>query len=118
MMTYWCTAVVHDKYLYGLSGEYNVPSDLACVDLVTGKRIWSQPRLGMGSLILADGHLWIALKSGDLLLVPATPKGFEEKARAKILEKDRYATMPTIADKKMYLRDRKNILCLDIAARK
>ena len=79
MMTYWCTAVVHGKHLYGLSGEYNVPSDLACVDLASGKRVWSKPRFGMGSLALADGHLWITLKNGDLVLVPATPKGYPGK---------------------------------------
>jgi outer membrane protein assembly factor BamB len=117
MMNYWANAVGHAKHLYGISGEYNKAGDLNCVDLASGKLAWSSPRFGLSSLTLADGHLFIVTKTGDLVVVPATPKGFEEKARAKVLEDGRYATVPTIANKRMYLRDRKHIVCLDIAAK-
>lgn len=117
MMTYWANAVVHDKHLYGLSGEYNKSADLNCVDLATGKLVWSSPRFGLSSVTLADGHLFIMNKNGDLVLVPATSKGFTEKGRARVLEDGRYATVPTIASKKMYLRDRKHIVCLDVAGK-
>ena len=67
------------------------------------------------ALTLADGHLFITTKAGDLVLAPATPKGYQEKARLKILGDNR--TSATVADRKLYLRDRKNILCLDIAGK-
>jgi hypothetical protein len=117
MLNYWANAVAQEKYLYGLSGEFNKVPDLNCVDLSNGKEVWSSARFGHSSLTLAQGHLWILTKGGDLVLVPATPKGFEEKGRVKVLEDGRYATMPTIADKKIFLRDRKNIVCLDIAGK-
>jgi outer membrane protein assembly factor BamB len=115
MTTYWCTAVEHGGHLYGLSGEFEGVINLNCVELKSGKLIWSQPRFGKGALTLADGHLFVTTKAGDLVLVPATPKGYQEKARLKLLGDNR--TSATIADKKLYLRDRKNILCLDIAGK-
>lgn len=115
MTTYWCTAVVHEGHLYGLSGEFEGVINLNCVDLKTGKLVWSQERYGKGSLTLAEGQLYITTKAGDLVLVPATPKGYTEKARIKMLGDNR--TVATIADKKLYLRDRKNIYCLDIAGK-
>lgn len=127
MITYWANAVVHDKHLYGLAGEYNVNMDLRCVNLADGKQAWTQPKFGKANVTLADGHLFITTTykvpsganwAGDLVLVSATSKGFEEKSRVKkLLSNDRFATAPTIADKKLYLRDSKSIFCLDIAAK-
>ena len=117
LITYWANAVLQDKHLYGLDGEYNQPSALKCVDAATGKEVWSKDRFGLGSVTLADGHLWITTIKGDLVLVPANPKEYQEKGRVKIMEESRYATVPTIAGKKLFLRDRKNIYCLDIAGK-
>jgi outer membrane protein assembly factor BamB len=115
MTTYWCTAVAHDGHLYGLSGEYDGVINLNCVELKSGKLVWSQPRFGKGALTLADGHLFMTTKAGDLVLALATPKGYQEKARLRLLGDNR--TAPTIADKKLFLRDRKEIFCLDIAGK-
>lgn len=117
MMTYWSNAVAHDKYLYGLSGEFNKAPALNCVELANGKEAWSSERFGHSALTLADGHLWILTAKGDLVLVPANPKGFEEKGRVNVLSDSKYATAPTIADKKLFMRDRKQIVCLDIAGK-
>jgi outer membrane protein assembly factor BamB len=117
MINYWANSVVQDKHLYGFDGEYNVPSSLRCVDLETGKPAWSRDRLGFANLVLADGHLWITTSKGDLVLAEATPTEYREKGRVKLLEGSRYATVPCIADKKLFVRDRKHIFCLDIAGK-
>ena len=117
MINYWATAVAHDKHLYGVAGEYNSPMSLKCVDLASGKEQWNKERFGKASVTLADGQLWITTDAGDLVLVAASPKSYEEKARAKLMTPYKYATMPTIADKKIYLRDQQNILCVDIAGK-
>lgn len=115
MLNYWANAVEHNGYLYGISGEFNDRKmDLNCVDVKTGKLIWSEKNLGKATLMLADGHLFITTKKGDLLLVPANPAKFEQKARITLLAEG-CRTAPTIADKRLYLRDQKNIYCLDIA---
>ena len=115
MMNYWANAVAHNGYLYGLSGEFNKKIDLNCVDLKTGKLMWSQKEFGKGALTLADNHLFITTKKGDLVLVKANPAQYEEKARVTMIGENR--TSPTIADKRLYLRDRQNIYCLDIAGK-
>ncbi|MFN4259500.1 MAG: PQQ-binding-like beta-propeller repeat protein [Gemmataceae bacterium] len=115
MMNYWANSVVHGNYLYGVSGEFNAPISLTCVDLNTGKVMWKQERFGKASLTLADGHLFITTKPGDLVLVPATPTGYEEKARIRLLWDNR--TAATIANKRLFLRDRQHIWCLDIAGK-
>jgi outer membrane protein assembly factor BamB len=116
MMNYWANAVELDGYLYGISGEFNeMKMDLNCVDLKTGKLMWSQKNLGKAAVTLADGHLWITTKKGDLLLVRANSTKYDEVARVSLLAENR--TSPTIADKRLYLRDRKNIYCLDIAGK-
>jgi outer membrane protein assembly factor BamB len=114
MKNYWATAVAHQGHLYGLSGEFDAVINFNCVELETGKLVWSKERFGKAAVTLADGHLFIVTKTGDLVLAPATPKGYQEKARIKLLGDNR--TVPTIADKRLYLRDRKNLLCLDISA--
>lgn len=116
MMNYWANSVESGGYLYGVSGEFNEKKmDLNCVEIKTGKLMWSHKNLGKAAVTLADGHLWITTKKGDLVLVRADPTKYDEVARASLLSENR--TSPTIADKRLYLRDRKNIYCLDIAGK-
>jgi outer membrane protein assembly factor BamB len=114
MTNYWATSVVHDGHLYGFSGEFDKRIDLNCVELTTGKLKWSQKDFGKGAVTLADGHLFITTKKGDLVLVRATPERYEEKGRVTALGENR--TVPTLAHKRLYLRDKENIYCLDVGA--
>ena len=116
MMNYWANAVEHNGYLYGVSGEFNKRIDLNCVDLKTGKLMWSEKSIGKAAVTLADGHLFITTKKGELILVRADPMKYDEKARITMLAEG-CRTSPTIADKRLYLRDQKNIYCLDIAGK-
>ena len=116
MLNYWANSVEHEGYLYGLSGEFSGRIDLHCVDARNGKPKWSKKDFGKGAITLADGHLFITTKKGDLVLVRANPAKYEERARlSSFLGENR--TVPTIAEKRMYLRDRENIYCLDIAGK-
>jgi hypothetical protein len=85
---------------------------LRCVDLKDGKPRWTQESFSKGSITLAEGHLFITTKTGDLVSVRATPDRYEEKSRARVLGENR--TAPTLADKRLYLRDLQKIVCLDV----
>jgi outer membrane protein assembly factor BamB len=117
MMNYWANSVLHDGRLYGMSGEFNKKIHLNCVDAATGKLIWSKQNFGKAAVTLADGHLFLVTKKeGDLVLAAASPKGYEEKGRVTLLGDNR--TAATISNGRLFLRDKQNILCLDIAGAK
>lgn len=114
MINYWANPVVHEGYLYGFAGEFSNKVHLRCIDLKTGKTQWTEEDFGKGSVTLADGHLFITTKTGELVLVRANPKAYEEKVRVQILGDNR--TAATLANKRLYLRDLKKIVCLDLGA--
>jgi len=65
---------------------------------------------------MADGKLFISTAKGELVLVKATPSGFEEVSRAEVLQKmTRQA--PVIANGRLYLRDDREVVCLDVRKR-
>jgi outer membrane protein assembly factor BamB len=114
MTNYWANSVVSDGHLYGLHGEFSKRIDLRCVELATGKVKWSQNGFGKAAVLLADGHLFITTKKGDLVLARATPEKYDERARVTLLGENR--TMATLANRRLYLRDREKVLCLDVGA--
>jgi len=118
------TPVLIDDYLYGTSyadGEYL----LMCVDIRTGKAVWTQDmdsvlapidteESGEMMLTSADGYLFIVsgarpLNSGRLIVVRATPDGYDDGGREpfEIMENagrhDWYG-QPVLADGRLYLR--------------
>ena len=114
MICYWATPVVHEGHLYGFAGEFDKRIDLRCIDLADGKVKWSKDGFGKGALMIADGQLIATTKTGDLVLIRATPTGYEERGRVELLGTNR--TVPTLAKKKLYVRDLANIFCLDVGS--
>lgn len=110
----WQTSIVLDRYLYGLDnvGSAGPVTHLTCVEADTGKRVWQQPRFGKSNLIYADGKLFFSTMAGELVVVRATPKGFEELGRKQYVGKTRQA--PALANGRLYLRDDREIVCLDV----
>lgn len=113
MINYWANPVIHEGFLYGFAGEFDKKIHLRCIDLKDGSVRWTKENFGKGSLTLADGHLFITTKPGDLVLVRATPEAYQERARATMLGGNR--TVPTLANRKLYLRDLSKIVCVDIS---
>ncbi|HZN34982.1 MAG TPA: PQQ-binding-like beta-propeller repeat protein [Pirellulaceae bacterium] len=110
----WQTSILLDGHLYGFDniGSAGPVTHLTCVDVATGKRAWQQTRFGKGNLIAADGKLFISTMKGELVVVRATPKAYEEIGRLAILGSTRQA--PALAGGRLYLRDDKEIVCLDV----
>ena len=115
MRNEWQTSVLLDGYLYGLDnvGSAGPVTHLNCVEAGTGKRAWQETRFGKGNLIAADGKLFIVMMSGDMVVVKASPKRFEEIGRATgVIGSTRQA--PALANGYLYLRDDREIVCLDV----
>jgi outer membrane protein assembly factor BamB len=108
--------VVHEGHLYGFDGPIHkkkIKSFLRCLDIKTGKTIWSQPDL-RGSLILSNGKLIILTGNGSLIVAKASPEGFEEFARHEGLGK-RTWTPPLLHKSKLFIRDADGAaMCLEL----
>jgi outer membrane protein assembly factor BamB len=110
----WQTSILLDGHLYGFDnvGSAGPVTHLTCVEAATGKRVWQKTRFGKGNLIAADGKLWISTMNGELVIVRATPKAYEELGRAEVIGPTRQA--PSLAGGRLYLRDDAEIVCLDV----
>jgi outer membrane protein assembly factor BamB len=68
------------EYLYG----YSEGKGWTCQNFKTGQAVWQEKaRLGKGSLVFADGHLYCReeAEQGVVALLEATPSGYVEKSR-------------------------------------
>jgi len=108
MRNHFNSSVYSNGYIYGFDNAV-----LKCIDASTGEEKWKKSGFGRGSLMLADGHLVVLSERGQLLLVEATPAEYSEKAAAPVLE-GKCWTMPTLVDGKLYVRNQKQIACLNI----
>jgi len=109
MKNQFSSSVLHGNHLYGFHNKI-----LQCLDVKTGEMKWRMRDLGHGSLIYADGHLIVLGERGQLVLIEATPEEYREKGRVQIFRGKTW-TLPTLSGGKLYLRDEKELLSLDIA---
>ena len=108
MQNHFSTCVLQDGFLYGFSTDR-----LRCVEFKTGKTMWDYAGLGKGSLLIADGHLIVLGEQGTLVLAQATPKEYVEKARCDLFDGTCWS-VPVLANGKLYLRNEKKLLALDL----
>jgi outer membrane protein assembly factor BamB len=104
------TPVHHEGYLYGFHGRQETGTEMRCVEMKTGKVIWSKEGFGCGSMILAEGNLITLSEGGEMVLVEARNDGYHEKARAAVLDGPCRAHM-ALANGRLYARDNKKLVC-------
>lgn len=110
MKNHFNSCVLWEEHLYGFD-----ESKLACLDFQTGELKWSKRGLGKGSLMLADGKLIALAEKGDLVIADASPEGFKELSRAKILSGLCWA-VPVLSNRKIYCRNHEgDLVCLDVS---
>ena len=114
----WQTPIVHDGFIYGFDnvGSASPITNLTCVEAATGKRQWQVRRYGKGNMIFADGKLIISTMKGHLIVARATPDGYQELGKQVVIGQTRQ--IPALSDGKIYLRDNREIVCLDLAQKK
>src|SRR5262249_31857211 len=62
------------EYLYGTGGPA-----LVCMEFKTGKVMWKERSVGKGSLMAADGHLYVRGRQGAVAPVEPVPPDYQEK---------------------------------------
>lgn len=111
MKTKMGNVVLRDGYVYGLN-EVN----LMCIELETGKKKWIKrrsPSLGHGQLMLVGDKLLILSEEGEVVLVAADPKGYEELASFPAIEGITWNN-PTLTGPRFLVRNAEWAACFEL----
>jgi outer membrane protein assembly factor BamB len=109
MKNQFSSSVYHDGAIYGFDD-----SILKCLDAATGEERWKARGFGHGSLMLADGHLYVLSDRGTLALVAATPAAYTEVARFDPLD-GKCWTMPSLAEGRLFVRNEAEVAAYQVA---
>lgn len=113
LSAHYATAVHHDGFLYGFDGRQEQGCELCCVELTTGKVLWSEGGLKAGTVTLAGNQLLVMTERGELIQAPASPAAFKPAQRAQILPFTVRAH-PALAGGLFYARSRDKLVCVDL----
>jgi outer membrane protein assembly factor BamB len=109
-------SVLLGEYLYGTTNE-----GLVAAEFVSGKVKWQAESIGGGSILYADGHLYIHGENGDVALVEATPEAYREKGRFTPPDQPKHRdamekawAYPVVANGRLYIRDLSALWCYDV----
>jgi outer membrane protein assembly factor BamB len=122
-----CTPFLEDGYIYGVCSY----GQLRCLKAETGERVWEtfqattagEPVRWANAFIVKNGsRFFLFNEKGDLIMAKLSPRGYEEISRAHLLEptntaagRDVLWSHPAFANRHMYARNDKEIICVDLA---
>lgn len=106
------STVLVGGYVYGSSGSFG-PAFVSAINLLTGEIAFRERGLAKANIIYGDGKLIVLDEDGKLAIATATSAGFNPTAQAQIMEKTAW-TAPTLIGNRLYLRDTKRIVALEI----
>lgn len=120
------TPVIRDGHIYGIGGN----GEMRCLKLETGEMIWESLKATGGkkalfahAFIVPQGNRFVLFSDqGDLILANLSPKGYEEIDRAHLLDttfttrgRDVVWCHPAFANRRVYLHNDKEIICVSLA---
>jgi len=108
MQNHFNSSVLVDGILYGFDN-----ATLKCIEAISGRERWAKRGFGKGSLLFADGTLYVLSERGVLLAVEATPDEYRETARVQILNGKTW-TMPSLADGRLFVRDQNEMVAVSL----
>lgn len=121
------TPFAEGGYIYGSDKD----GKLCCIKADTGERVWEtmEPNDGKKApsgdvFIVKNGErFFLATEKGDLIIAKLSPKGYEEISRTHLLKptaaawgRDVVWSHPAFANRCVYARNDKEIICASLAA--
>jgi outer membrane protein assembly factor BamB len=88
---------------------------ITCLEAKTGRALWKKDKVGYfhaGLIRTGDGKLLVLNDSGILTLLDVDDKGAKEVARTKVCGGT--LVSPALADGRLYVRDDKEVICLQL----
>lgn len=114
MSNHYNTAIHHDGFLYGFHGRQEATPSFRCIELKTGKVRWEEKKFGCGSLVLADGKLFLLTERGELILALPDPDRYVELARAPVFAARPCRAQIALSNGRLFARDERHLVCFDV----
>ena len=122
-----CTPFLEKGLIYGVCSY----GQLRCLEAATGKRLWETFKATTGGepvrwanafIVKHENRFFLFNEKGDLIIANLGPGGYEELSRAHLLDptnKDpgRWVlwSHPAFANRRVYVRNDKELACFDLA---
>ena len=113
MRVHHSTMIRIGDLLFGSSGDFG-PAPMTAIDVQTGNTVWQDRSFPKANLLYADGKVILLDEDGVLALVAFSPQGMKVISKTSLLT-NRAWTPPTLAGTKLYIRDRKTVVALDLS---
>ena len=118
------TPVIIEDYIYGIDSY----GGLRCLEFATGDRVWedqtavNRNRWANIHFVQNGDKTWMFNEHGELIISELSPKGFKEISRAKLIEPTKKQlprgvtwTHPAFANKHIFIRNDKELVCADLS---
>ncbi|MGB2863646.1 MAG: PQQ-binding-like beta-propeller repeat protein [Sedimentisphaerales bacterium] len=120
------TPIIQGDYIYGVDSH----GELRCLELQTGDRVWEsldavpKARWANIHMVRHEDKVWMFNERGELIISKLSPEGFNEISRAKIIEPTEGQlgqrggvcwSHPAFANKHVYVRNDRELLCIDLS---
>ncbi len=90
--------------------------EFRCLDIETGDVLWSHPEIGQAGIIALDQRLLLFNDRGEILLADVSREGGQIVSRAQVFRDEVCWTRPALADGRLYVRGREQLVCLRVSA--
>lgn len=120
------TPIILGKYIYGVDSY----GELRCLDFNTGDRVWENQtavkrnRWANIHFVKNEDIIWMFNEQGELLIAKLLPEGFKEIDRAFLIAPTKKQlgrgvtwTHPAFANKHIFIRNDKELICADLSAK-
>ncbi|MBM3811703.1 MAG: polyvinylalcohol dehydrogenase [Acidimicrobiia bacterium] len=108
--------VLVNGVLYGTNQK-----GLAAAGFATGKLKWQSETDGPGSVLYAEGRIYLHTEAGDMILAEATPEAYRELGRftppgqpKHLRNREMAWSYPVVANGRLYIRDQGVLWCYDV----
>ena len=99
--------------VYFTSGGKGSQAILTAVNVKTGKVYWQERSIAKATFVWADQKLITLDQDGNLMLAQPSPEGFKVLSKAELLTNLSW-TPPTLVGTRLYMRDRKTLMSVDL----
>jgi outer membrane protein assembly factor BamB len=127
MQCHWDTPLYHDGYLYAASGRHMHQAELRCIEMDSGKVMWSVPGFTRIALLMIDRHLIGLTEDGKLVLFRIDPQKCDvistidlrlaAKGEPRFFLPPCWAA-PIVSHGLLYVRGSNRLLCFELIPKK